>query len=88
MSKIQYPKLGHMYIIYTLLTVRLSMNVDLRQLTRTGRYGRERVVMSPVSWSEVYKKVEYGGREWPLKVKIRNRKSISKSENCKLKVDF
>ena len=43
------------------------------------------------SWFELEeapKYVLYGGREWSLKVKIQSRKSISKSENSKLKVDF
>ena len=29
----------------------------------------------------------YGGREWPLKVRTQKQKSISKSNNSKLKVD-
>ena len=32
--------------------------------------------------------VNYGGREWPSKVTTQIQKSISKSENSKLKVGF
>ena len=34
-----------------------------------------------------YPRVHYGGREWPLKVRTQNQKSISKSSNSKLEVD-
>ena len=33
------------------------------------------------------RQLQYGGREWPLKVRTQIQKSISKSNNSKLKVD-
>ena len=71
-----------------LLHIHYNMDIDFDEMIRRfARLHPRRMQLANILFDRLQKPAEYGGREWTLKVRTQIKKSISKSNNSKLKVD-